>query len=174
MTKNDVKEEISNSFVKLIVNRLGHKIAKPEKDHGVDFLIREMTVKNREGKVRIIPSGKTLDVQMKSTTEKRVILSKDRIHFTYKCEAKTYRDLIERRNSGTNPLILILFILPENEKDWVVQAYDSLTIRKHAFWFIPEKDAKTTTNSSSISIKIPTKNIFNKDGLIKLFNDIYN
>lgn len=94
-----------------------------------------------------------IDIQLKSTTASKVTITNGEIG--YKLEEKTYNKLILRRDKGNVPLILILFILPEEREDWVKVKSDELLLRKHAFWFYPDSSATFTGNKSSITIKIP-------------------
>jgi len=171
MTKNQIKEAISVKFIELIVNHQGHKVVPIPQDHGVDFSIREVVAVDRVNGRRYVDSGKGFDVQIKSTTEDKISISQN--YIIYKCEAKTYNDLIQRRKESINPLVLIVFILPTDEDEWIMQQIDSLTIKKLAYYYIPSSEEEATTNVSSVNIKIPAANLFNKGNLIKLFEEMF-
>lgn len=152
MTKNQIKEAISVNYIQTIANRIGYKIAPRSKDHGVDISVIQVDKINSRGKVRYIDSGRTLECQLKATTEKGVTRVNGFIK--YVLEVKTYNDLIYRLKTYP-PLVLILFILPDDEKDWIACKPDELIIRKHAYWYIPDLKAQTSDNVSSITISIP-------------------
>lgn len=170
MTEQQIQEAISVKYVELIVNKLGHKVAPIPDDDGVDLQIREVSYRTQKGKRRYFDSGRFIEVQMKSTTLNSEVVNGE---LKYVCEAKTYNDLICRRNE-VNPLVLIVFILPMDRNAWVKCNKDCLTISKHAYWYIPDKSAKETSNDRSITIKIPETNKLNFTTIPYLFDYIYN
>jgi hypothetical protein len=85
-------------------------------------------------------------------------------------EAKNYNDLIERKISCNNPLILILFILPENRVNWLNISNEELILRKCAYWYIPDEKAEMTQNSSSKTIEIDLNNLINIENFKSIFN----
>ncbi len=167
MTENEIKEELSRSYVKSVANFLGYKIEIPERDHGTDCRVIEVTKMNRGNNMRYQESGRKIDIQLKATTEESVEIEGDFIK--YDLEAKTYNDLIFRLK-GVNFLVLIVFILPKNKKDWVSCLDDELILRKNAFWFLLSDIDDETDNKSSIRIKIPLKNRFSFDSIQQLFD----
>ncbi len=56
------------------------------------------------------------------------------------------------------PLILILFILPDCELEWVKVFEDELIISKHAYWYYPDANDNKSGNSFSQTIEIPLDN----------------
>ena len=152
MTKNQVKEAISVNYIQAIANQIGYKVVPRIEDHGVDMSIIQIDKTSNYGKVRYIDSGKSLECQLKATTEKGIRRTNGFVK--YALGIKTYNDLIYRLKIY-HPLVLILFILPDDEKDWVICKSDELIIRKHAYWYIPDPETKMSDNTSSITISIP-------------------
>ncbi len=167
MTENEIKEAISSSYLSTIVCRRGNKIQKISPDHGTDFLVLEVTRRTEpNGNLRIFDSGKQLWLQVKATTERGITRLEDRI--TFDLEAKTFNDLIARRNSSV-PLYLILFVLPEDEHDWVCCDTEQVVIKKHAYWYLPEEDATETENTTSKRINIPLDQVIDLNTIPNLF-----
>ncbi|MFD0963096.1 DUF4365 domain-containing protein [Pseudofulvibacter geojedonensis] len=158
MTEEQIKEELSNNFIGIIASYSKYKITKPTDTGGVDFSITyDVTYdKDGDGSTRYIQSGDYIEVQLKATTDSSVIVNSS--HIKYDLEAKTYNDLIMRKKLANAPLFLILFILPINRNDWVEVRNEEISLKKYAYWFIPDDDAKKTDNTSRIRISIPVKN----------------
>lgn len=166
MTENEIKEELSRSYIKSVANFLGYKIEIPERDHGTDCRIVEVTPIHKGDKIKYRDSGRLIDIQLKATTEESVEFEGDFIK--YDLEAKAYNDLIFRLK-GVHYLVLIVFVLPKDKKDWVSCSDNELILRKNAYWFLPSDIDEETDNKSSIRIKIPLKNRFSFDSIQQLF-----
>jgi hypothetical protein len=170
MPLGHIKESLSRRYVEVLANRYGYTTAVPEHDNGVDMSIHEVALRlNDDSGKRYFETGRRLELQIKSTTEKSITF-KDK-HILYDIEAKTWNDLIQRR-LGTTPLILVLFVLPIAEELWLEASDEELILRKCAYWFLPEETDKWSNNASTVRIKIPlTQTIINNrfDELIDLF-----
>ena len=77
-------------------------------------------------------------------------------------EVKNYKWLIEKKRML--PLILVVFHMPADEKDWIEQTSDWLKIKKCAYW-ISLKGREDTDNKESITINIPADHQLTKDSL---------
>lgn len=152
MTKNQIKEAISINYIQTIANQIGHKVVLRLEDHGVDMSIIKVDKTSNYGKVRYIDSGKTIECQLKATTEKGIRRTNGFIK--YALDVKAYNDLAYRFKK-LMPLVLILFILPDDDKKWIECKPNELIIRKHAYWYIPDPEARISGNKSSITISIP-------------------
>jgi hypothetical protein len=73
MTDEQIKAAISQHFIQLVAARRGFKCSKPELDEGCDLNVTKATVVSRNGKTRHIDSGQYVDLQLKCTSEARVI-----------------------------------------------------------------------------------------------------
>lgn len=173
MTVEQIKEELSNSFVGLIASFLGYKLTKPTDTGGVDFsLTKDVSYVNPQGKTRFIQCGKYIDLQLKATTETAVIIGNDSIKFDL--EAKTFNDLVMRRELANAPLYLILFVLPDNRDNWVEQFDEALILKKHAYWYVPPSNLSATDNSNSVRITIPLLNKLKFETFDNWFKESYN
>lgn len=171
MTENQIKEAISESFVKLIANKSGFKTETQEKDHGVDLRITKVNQRIQNGSIRFI-DGDSFQVQLKATTEQEVV-RKDGV-ITYKLEAKTYNDLIYKRNNGLTAMVLVVLILPTIDAEWVYCGQEALIVKRHAYWYLPGMGEQPTNNESKISIKLPETNILTLETFDHLMLKIIN
>lgn len=172
MTEEQIKEQLSHGFVKLIANRTGFKCSRPENDCGVDMQITRSKVVERAGKRRIVDTGEYVEVQLKSTCQSNVTVTSDSIK--YDLEAKTFNDLVDRVESGfLTPLYLILFVLPDNSDDWVKIDTESLILQGKAFWYFPEALTPPTTNTATKRVEIPTSNFVDLTFMSQRFEEVY-
>jgi hypothetical protein len=75
MTENDIKEQLSNNYIKIIAANKGYMLDKPEKDYGVDFMVSKTTIYTQpDGTTRYLKNNKYIDLQLKATTENGVII----------------------------------------------------------------------------------------------------
>lgn len=163
MTLQDIMEELSTKSIEIIANGKGYYDFSG-KDYGTDLHITYAVKDN--GRFR--KSGRMIDIQLKSVLETNIIDTGETIK--YKLEVKNYNDLIRRKNEDNYiPLILILFIFPNDPKDWLQVDSEKLTLRKCAYWYYPAINLKLTTNLSKKMIEISKSNLITVD----FFPDIF-
>lgn len=168
---NRLKEELSKHYSGILFHLDGYYMLNHEHDDGVDLSLKFVRKLVIGGKSSHNPSAETLDIQLKATTESKIIRARSKITFDIK--VKSYNKLIDRKKNGKySPCILIVFILPELQDDWVVLKKNSLSLSNNAYWFIPSDDMDFEVlkrDTSTIPISIPTKNKLEKDTFQKLF-----
>ncbi len=171
MTINDVKEELSNSFIQILASIKKYKLNKPKDTGGVDFSITYDVEMKRNGKSRFIESGKYVDLQLKATTKGSSLITITESEVKYDLESKAYNDLIDRKKMGNAPLILVLFVLPNNISKWVTVKKSKLSIKKCAYWFYPNDNDVHANNDGRKRIKIPIDNRLDIECVPNFFND---
>jgi len=163
MTPQDIMEELSIKYIEIIANNKGYYDLSG-KDYGTDLHITYAVKDN--GRFR--KSGRIIDIQLKSAMERNCIDTEKTIK--YKLEVKNYNDLISRKNEENYiPLILILFIFPNDPKDWLQVDSEKLILRKCAYWYYPAAHLELTTNLSKKMIEISKSNLITVD----FFPDIF-
>lgn len=168
MTIEQIKEQLSNRFVGILAANRGFVIDKPEIDLGIDYQLKKtFSYKLPSGKTRLSVDSRYIDIQLKATTENTIVEEQD--YIKYDLEAKTYNDLIHRLKNGIAPLILILFVLPHDQNDWVDIDETELKLRRNAYWFIPADNSDFTENEHRIRVTIPKTNRLGID----CFNDLH-
>lgn len=153
MTEEHIKEAISLRYIELIAGYNGYDVSNSKNDYGRDLQIDEVNLFD-DG--RLLSTNRSLHFQVKSTTEKSI--TEDEKNIKYDLRATNYNDLIRLKDTA-NPLILLLFVLPENKKDWLGLTKEELITRKCAYWFMPEETALKTKNNNTIRIDIDKKHL---------------
>lgn len=161
-----IKEAISSKYIELIAAFNGYTTSSVKPDYGTDLSIIEVDFQIENEKKAYLDTGRELKLQLKATTEKYII-DKNNI-IKYDLNATTFNSLIKRRYSG-QPLVLILFILPENKTDWINISNNELITKKCAYWYFPKPTDTKTKNLSSKRISINKNNIISNKSFNRLF-----
>ena len=166
MTEEHIKEAVSLRYLELLAAHNGYKTSTSYPDYGTDLEVKEISFREENNKKRFFETGREIKFQLKATTEKSIIIEGDFIK--YDLDSSTYNDLITRKNTKS-PLILVVFVLPENKEDWVNLSDKELIVKKCAYWFIPAEN-DSTKNISSIRIIInKNEQLIQIETLNKLF-----
>ena len=163
MTEEHIKEAISLRYMELIAAYNGYDVSNSKNDYGRDLQIDEVD-SFEDG--RKLSTNRSLYFQVKSTTEKSIFENEKSIKYDIK--VTNYNDLIKLKDTA-NPLILLLFVLPEDKNSWIELSKDELITRKCAYWFIPPEDSVKTDNSSKIRIDIDKRNLVDLKTIDLLF-----
>lgn len=153
MTEEQIKEAISKQFLRLIANTNGFKTSSASLDHGVDLTVIPVSRYTQpDGSVRYLDSSLKLDIQLKCTTEARLIDAGADVRFDL--EAKTYNDLVHRRQDYL-PLVLVLVVLSSAPPACISVDDLNLAVAGRGFWYLPDEGAAPTPNTESFRITIP-------------------
>ncbi len=175
MTEAQIREQLSIHYVGTLAATQGFKVERPVNDYGVDIAIERMATVTIEGRTRHFSSGQSIDVQLKSTTNRQVERTKEGIK--YNLRVQNYNDLVIRyqwRREGKLsyiPLVLMLFVLPDDRAEWVRMTPDGvLHVSGECFWYLPDPKARISKNKTAQRIFIPQTNRVN----LQLFNKLFN
>jgi hypothetical protein len=80
-----------------------------------------------------------------------------------------YNDL--RTDTVSTPRILVVLILPEDEKEWLELTQDALVLRKCAYW-VSLRGAPPSSNDTSQTIYLPKNQKFDPDSLTQILSQI--
>ncbi len=163
MTEEHIKEAISLRYMELIAAYNGYDVSNSKNDYGRDLQIDEVDLFD-DG--RFLSTNRSLHFQVKSTTTKSIIEENESIKYDLK--AKNYNDLIALKDTAS-PLILLLFVLPENKNNWLELTKEELITRKCAYWFMPSETASKTDNNSTIRIDIDKRHLVDLETIDLLF-----
>lgn len=155
------KEALGQAYIRAVIASAGYNFAKSDFDYGFDGTIKD--VFNRAG--RYHENGFGMNFQLKSSCDIQI----ENGQVIFDLESKNYNDLVEE--STTLPNILILFMLPSDENDWLDVSSEKLTLKKCAWWCSLEGELPTT-NKSTKRISIPEGQIFSSDALVKLMEKV--
>ncbi len=159
MTLNHRKEALSRAYVHALAAAAGVLCSRPDPDYGIDLCLREVEVRDK----RLWDTGVQIDVQLKATSKS--LLADTEIR--YDLDADGYNTLC--RSAGGVPRILVLVVLPDDEREWLSQTPDELCLRRCAFWASLEGRRETAARSS-VRITIPRADVFSPD-VIRLLMD---
>jgi len=165
-TEENIKEAISLRYIELVAAYNGYKTSSVYPDNGTDLSIIEVDYRIENEKKRYCDTGRELKIQVKATTQDSV--SEDESKIKYDLEAKTFNDLIERRDNRYF-LFLILFILPPNKTDWIKISDNELVTKKCAYWYFTDKNEIKTSNTEKKRITLYKKNLISQKTLTQLF-----
>jgi hypothetical protein len=172
MFETDIMEELSRGYIEAIANRSGF-FSLNGKDYGSDLHMCQAQAevrpnRKKAGTKRYMNTGQQVHIQLKSTCEKDAKLVKGNIE--YRLRTDNYNDLVSRAQKGgrTIPLILVLFVFPDDRSQWLDIKPTELTFRRCAYWY--EVDPKASMHDKEkIKISIPEKNIIGPS----FFSDIF-
>lgn len=161
ITEQHRKEDLGQAYVSAVIAKAGYNISHDRHDDYHDGTIKEVACFNGH----FFPTGFGINYQLKSTCD--VIFQGE--HILYDLESKNYNELV--RETTMFPSILILFVLPKDEHEWLTVSCDELVIRKCAWWYslvgLPPTD-----NTASKRICVPQNQILTPDSLIKLMEKV--
>ena len=158
MDLNKKKEEVQLSCMMALCASQGIdlEIMRHDSD-STDMLIKKL-IETREGRYNA-----QLRIQLKATSSiSQYRDAADRIE--YKLKAKNYNDLC---TLATTPAILVLMILPNEEKEWIKWTLEDILI-KCRMYYRSFEGCEKTGNTDSIQVKIPKANYINGEVLQKL------
>ena len=156
LPQGNKQEELQRAYFRAVVAQAGASFYVPNYDCGADFILTTTQV-NARGKVA--PTSQLVFCQLK--TYKNSDLGSS--HLKYELCAEAYNKLAELDNVLA---ILLLLHLPENEEDWLLVSQNALCIRKCCYWYIVPKI--TTQNTRSITVTIPTDQVFDPSAVHNL------
>jgi hypothetical protein len=145
MTKEQQKEFLGMSVLRAIAAAVGCSIDTHEiDDASIDFTIKSYRADANFRTARI-------GVQLKSTAVPRI--RENFIHFPL--EIKNYDDL---RSPATNLQLLVVFVMPEDQSEWVEIDTKACSVKHCAYW-VNLSGQKSKSNKKSVTVKIPTSNL---------------
>ena len=152
MSPNFIQEQLSRAYTREVIFRAGFRLFDPAvDDHGIDGTIVDP---EHRGVNRV-------DFQLKASTVYQI--RNDTI--AYDLRVEDYNRLII---DDDVPRVPILFIMPTDDSQWLVQNEDELCLRKCAYW-VSLMAMTRSPNSSTVRVDVPVANVFDQDGLRNMF-----
>jgi hypothetical protein len=163
LTEPHIIESLSRAYVRALAGKAGLNLSVREYDYGVDGNFDEITIRNK----RRVESGFSLSFQLKASTQ----WQRDDNTVIYDLEAKTYNDLVLRRNFRMAvPCILILFALPPDSSQWLIYNEEEMRLRGSCYW--DYLSGAPTENRQSVRIKIPRQQRLTSESLLDLIEKV--
>ena len=154
MSPNFIQEQLSLAYVRAVIYRAGFNLSRLEvDDHGIDGTIRSYDRRVNQ-----------VDFQLKATTDYSIGTNA----ISYDLRASNYNRLVAEDDL---PYVLILFIMPSEDSQWLSQSDDELCLRYCAYW---ESLAgkPTSGNTSTVRVAVPLVNRFDVPGLPGIFRQL--
>ena len=154
MTPNQQVEQFSLVHIRAVAADAGYQVTRPEPDtDSVDGVL-------------MADFGQRPRVEFQAKATSQDILRDGSLHFPL--PLKNYEDL---RNDVLVPRILIVVLVPREEHQWVNQTEDKLCLHHCGYWLSLE-GRPAVPNTSSVSVKVPTTNVFNRAQLCDLMTKV--
>ena len=154
------QEALSRAYVRAIAARAGVTCADLFQDFGADMILRDVAQQEHN----FVEDGPQVDLQLKSTTRAEVRETEVR----YDLDVRAYNWL--RQQQVSQPRVLVLMVLPEDEARWLSQSLEELVLRRCAYW-LNLRGAGPTTNQRTIRIKLPRANVFSSAAVRRLLDE---
>ena len=147
------EEALSRLYVHAVATGAGYTTSTPSPDcDGVDLQIQA------GGAMR-----PALHLQLKAT----VNLEKNgKGDVRYPLKIRNYNLL---REETQTPRLLVVLDLPRDKERWMTITVNELVLRNRAYW-LSLREFEGTTNTTSVTVEIPEKNLFNIENLIALMD----
>lgn len=163
LTEQHIIESLSRAYVRALAGKAGLNLSVREYDYGVDGNFDEITIRDK----RRVESGFSLSFQLKAST----LWQRDDNTVIYDLEAKTYNDLVLRRNFRMAvPCILILFALPPDSSQWLIYNEEEMRLRGSCYW--DYLSGAPTENRQSVRIRIPRQQRLTSESLLDLIEKV--
>ncbi|HEX6807946.1 MAG TPA: DUF4365 domain-containing protein [Gemmatimonadaceae bacterium] len=156
LPENHLKELLSRGFLRLVASHAGFIAGTDELDFGTDITLSHVSAVAEAGdRIRYAKTGFAIEVQLKATCERQIEVVDGSLK--YNLRSSNYNDLV-RRASGQIPLVLVLFVLPDDPASWLGIADSELTLRRCGYIWRPAAGAEAVENIASKRISIPLTN----------------
>ena len=163
LTEQHIIESLSRAYVRALAGKAGLNLSIREYDYGVDGNFDEITIRDK----RRVESGFSLSFQLKAST----LWQRDDNTVIYDLEAKTYNDLVLRRNFRMAvPCILILFAIPPDSSQWLIYNEEETRLRGSCYW--DYLSGAPTENRQSVRIRIPRQQRLTSESLLDLIEKV--
>jgi hypothetical protein len=157
MDREQRLEQFSFAYVRALAAALGMAANQYSPDRfGVDL---QLSAKGDRGGPLIYPK---LDIQIKATSRKDLLFD-DGIH--YPLEIPHYDAL--RDEHVSNPRILVVVLVPEEETEWIRHSREELALRRCGYWR-SLLGMGPSGNTSNVTVCVSWDNILSVDALNSL------
>lgn len=154
MSPNFIQEQLSLSYLRSVVFRGGCNLSVwAVDDHGIDGTIKSYA-----------PGINRFDFQLKATTFYQVRNQQ----IMYDLRVEDYNRLIREDDL---PRVLILYIMPTDDSQWLAQSTSELCLRECAYW-VDLMGKQPSINASTVRVSVPTLNVFDQNGLQNMFRSL--
>lgn len=152
LSTNDVKEELSLTYVQAIASRAGYSVEGVRRDRdSVDVIIR---AKGFFPDAALMSPA--IDLQLKATA---IDLAAHPERISFDLPVKNYKELVPR---SAIPRLLVLYAMPVDDTTWLGWSEESLVLRRTAY-YLNLKGHPPTASEYTTRVQIPRANVFNPE-----------
>lgn len=144
---NDRKSLLSLAYIAAVAARAGYQIVEPRID------------KDSVDGILMGDEGRRPRIEFQAKATARGILKT--AHLAYPLPLKNYNDL---RADTIVPRLLIVVVVPQQEKVWLHQSEKELRLRRCGYW-ISLAGMANVQNAFSVTVDVPRANLFDADQL---------
>ena len=153
MAPNERKARFSLSYIEAVASHAGFQVVEPKVDH--DSVDGTLTAD--------FGRRPRIDFQAKATA--RDVVRED--HIAFPLPVKNYDDL---RLEAINPRILIVLLMPQEDRDWIAQTADELCLRHCAYW-ASLLGRPAVPNISTVTVHVPMTSVLDHDQLVDMMQE---
>ena len=153
MDLNARKDHFSRAIVRAVAATAGVRATVPEHDEDsedISFAAPDADT-----------PGAKLDAQLKCSQN----VTPEGDAFSFTLPVKNYNDLRWPEHELYVPRILIVIHVPADPAEWMGCAPDKITLKRCAYW-VSLAGAAPTENTSTVTVKIPTEQVFDAAALL--------
>ena len=154
LPEQKIQEELSMAYVYAIASQAGLVFERPAVD--IDSVDVKVSAIGKPDPSSLLESP-VLEIQLKATYAHAFV--DDELSFPLRL--KNYNDL---RKDTACERILMVYLMPENRDEWIKSDHEKLVLKTCGYW-LSLRGRSETENTTSVTVKIPKTNIFNKDTL---------
>ncbi len=161
MTENEQKQQLSVAYVHAVAARAGYACQFQVVDNNsVDVQLAARGMVHSKAVVR----SPKIDIQLKATSLHT--LATDR--FAFPLPLKNYNDL---REESLVPRLLVVLLLPKDDKQWLEQTENEMISRHCAYWksLLGQPE---TPNTTSVTVHMLRNQQFSVDSLRAMMEKI--
>jgi hypothetical protein len=155
LTKPHRQEALSRAYIQAVAARCGLSYQLRGTDYGIDLSLHEIVV--QAGHYR--EAGHQLDIQLRSTATVSIGATDVRYDLEVRAAYNVLRDAQVR-----NPRVLVLYVFPEEEGEWLTCSEEQTVLRRSANW-LSVVGKPSVQNRRTIRVAIPRTNLFSVEGL---------
>jgi len=149
LTQNLIKEELSIAYAMAVASQAGFAVEITRRDmDSVDLAIR--------AKGYLTPESTLFSPEVHVQLKAHVFDPLPENEFPFDLPVKNYEELIPRR---ANPIILVVFIMPEDPNSWVSCNEEALLLRRSCYW-VSLLNQPATKNGTSQRVSLSRRNVF--------------
>ncbi|NTX09509.1 DUF4365 domain-containing protein [Myxococcus sp. CA056] len=162
---NDIKEQLSIAYVHAVAARAGCSVERVGVDR--DSIDLKVCARGLLGAHAVLTSPE-LAIQLKATAKASAMAEADEGGFSFPLSRKNYNDLVA---PSLVPRILVVFVMPEAQDEWLTLTPESLTLRRCAYW-TSLRGQPLTANETRKTVLLSREKRFTHDTLRELLEKV--